>query len=81
MGSLFWSAYFENLGGGNFGGRCNGTNELTLMFFEFKERWVRPKLNLAALVTMRDQGMSLREISRVTGVPRTTLYHHIKTIL
>lgn len=43
------------------------------MFFEFKERWVRPKLNLAALVTMREQGMSLREISRVTGVPRTSL--------
>jgi len=58
------------------GGGCPGTNELVqppTVRLEYHERWIRKKIDLLELVTLRESGLTMRELAVRFGVSKTTL--------
>ncbi len=64
----------------NGGGSTRTTELMPVIRLEFKERWIKPKLDLRELVTLREQGWTLREIATKAGVGRTTILRKLRRV-
>ena len=64
------SLYFS---GTSDGGRCSILKEPSLVRLNYELTWMKPKIDLRELAKLRESGLSLREIERITGVGRSRI--------
>lgn len=73
----------KNLASGSLltnGGSCLGTNELVqpVARLSYGERWAKKKIDVLELVTLRREGMTMREIGRRLGVAKTSVLRALR---
>lgn len=63
------------------GGGCPGINEPVppTVRLNYVERWAKDKIDLLALVTLREAGLTWREVSLRLGVCKTTALRSYQT--
>lgn len=63
------------------GGLKKFINEPTepVVVLRLVQKWTKKKIDLLELVTLRDSGLSYREISATTGVSTTRLFRVLKS--
>ena len=59
-------------------GADNGIlKEPRVVRLDYKLTWMKPKIDLRELAKLRESGLSLREIEKLTKVSKTTLWRKI----